>query len=35
MLYNFDEPMTADEYINYVDKPMYLDKKSKKLKKED
>jgi diguanylate cyclase (GGDEF)-like protein len=29
-LYNFDDSMTADEYINHVDKLMYLDKKSKK-----
>ena len=32
-LYNFDDSMTVDEYINRVDKLMYLDKKSKKVKK--
>jgi diguanylate cyclase (GGDEF)-like protein len=33
-LYNFDEPMTADEYIMHVDKLMYQKKNSKKLKSE-
>jgi diguanylate cyclase (GGDEF) domain len=31
-LYNFDKNMTADEYINQVDKLMYRNKNSKKLK---
>jgi diguanylate cyclase (GGDEF)-like protein len=31
-VYNFDEHMTADEYINHVDKLMYRDKSNKKSK---
>ena len=31
-LYNFDKHMTAEEYINHVDKLMYWNKSSKKLK---
>lgn len=33
-LYNFDKPMTADEYIKHVDKLMYQKKNSKKLRNE-
>ncbi|NMM61819.1 diguanylate cyclase [Clostridium sp. P21] len=31
-LYDFSKPMTADEYIDYVDKLMYRDKNIRKLK---
>ncbi|OPJ59645.1 GGDEF domain-containing protein [Clostridium oryzae] len=30
-LYNFDKPMTPEEYINHVDRLMYLNKSNKKL----